>query len=404
MSIKEIKPACDVCVRCATCMSICPVSRVTGRFPGPKQAGPGAERFRNPGESSVDNWIELCLGCRLCETVCSSGVPVSELNLLARAKYLDEQGRPFRDWLLTHSHRLNGLGSLLAPLVNPLLTSRPVKWFLDRFLRIDGRMNLPPYESQSFRRWFRSRPGNSSGEITVGYFYGCYINVHEVDVGRATVEVLEACGRKVILPPQDCCGIPLLGHGDLAGAARLGNYNLRSFGELISRGEDIIFASPSCGLMIRHEYDRILALPGAREAAGHIFDIFEYLSLNEDCRAALSRGLSPLDKKAAYFVPCHLKALNIGLPAFELLSLIPGLKLDLLEADCCGLAGAFGFKKEKYDISQAIGRDLTRAAERIKPDIIVSECEGCRMQIRSLTGLEVRHPVEVLRDALGSRP
>jgi len=84
----------DVCIRCATCMAVCPVSRVTPKFPGPKQAGPGAQRFRRPGEPSVDEWIDLCIGCHLCDMVCSSGVNISELNLIAKAKYLDEKEGP----------------------------------------------------------------------------------------------------------------------------------------------------------------------------------------------------------------------------------------------------------------------------------------------------------------------
>jgi glycerol-3-phosphate dehydrogenase subunit C len=104
--------------------------------------------------------------------------------------------------------------------------------------------------------------------------------------------------------------------------------------------------------------------------------------------------------KGAYFAPCHLRALGIGLPALEILRLIPGLKIDNIEADCCGMGGTFGFKKEKYEISQEIGRDLAEAIDRLKPEIILSDCEGCRMQIRHLTGLKVLHPVQILRDAL----
>jgi glycerol-3-phosphate dehydrogenase subunit C len=92
--------------------------------------------------------------------------------------------------------------------------------------------------------------------------------------------------------------------------------------------------------------------------------------------------------------------LGIGLPALEILRLIPGLKIDNIEADCCGMGGAFGFKKEKYEISQEIGRDLAEAIDRLKPEIVLSDCEGCRMQIRHLTGLKVLHPIQILRDAL----
>jgi len=106
--------------------------------------------------------------------------------------------------------------------------------------------------------------------------------------------------------------------------------------------------------------------------------------------------------KVAYFAPCHLRALGIGFPALEILRLIPGLKIENIEADCCGMGGTFGFKKEKYEISQEIGKDLVEAIDRLKPEIILSDCEGCRLQIRHLTGLVVLHPIQILRDALVS--
>ena len=94
-------------------------------------------------------------------------------------------------------------------------------------------------------------------------------------------------------------------------------------------------------------------------------------------------------KKAAYFAPCHLRAMGIGLPALDILRLIPGLQIDNIEADCCGMGGTFGFKKEKYEIAEEIGRDLKEAIDRLNPDVVLTDCEGCRLQIRHLTGLKV---------------
>ena len=158
----------DVCTRCATCVAVCPVARVTPLFPGPKQAGPGAERFRRPDEPSVDKWIDLCIGCHLCDMVCSSGVNISELNLIAKAKYLDEKGRPLRDWLLTHTYLFGRLGSLLSPILNPLLRNSLAKWILDTVLRIDQRRQLPRYQSPTFRQW--SRGGRFKSDKKVAYF------------------------------------------------------------------------------------------------------------------------------------------------------------------------------------------------------------------------------------------
>jgi len=387
----------DVCIRCATCMAVCPVSRVTPKFPGPKQAGPGVERFRRPGEPSVDEWIDLCIGCHLCDMVCSSGVNISELNLIAKAKYLDEKGRPFRDWLLTHSYLFGRLGSFLSPFINRLLRNSHVKWLAESILRIERRRELPGYESQTFRQWFRDH--QTKGKKKIAYFYGCYINTNEVDVGKATVQVLEANGFEVTLPPQRCCGIPMLGNGDFKGARKMGLYNVPSLLDTIRSGSDIIFSSTSCGYMMKHEYSRLLLIPKADEVSQHLHDLFEFLkNLKES--DGFNTNFKELPLKIGYFAPCHLRALGIGLPALDILRLIPGLKIDNIEADCCGMGGTFGFKKEKYEISQEIGKDLAEAIDRLKPEIIVSDCEGCRMQIRHLTGLRVLHPIQILRDAL----
>lgn len=405
----ETQPPCvprslpDVCVRCATCMAACPVARVTPRFPGPKQAGPGAQRFRSASEVSVDDWIELCTACHLCDTVCPAGVPISELNLLAKAKFLDERGRSFRDWLLVRSDWFGELAARFSGIVNPLLRNHAVRWLLDRFLKVDRRRPLPAYEYPTFRQWFRTRlvASRPPGRPRIGYFYGCFTNTNEVDVGRAAVALLEAYGFEVDVPPQRCCGIPRLGVGDIRGAREMGRRNLSLLLPTAREGTDILFSSTSCGLMLRHEYDRTLGLPGAAELATRLFDICEYLRrLHAEGKANLA--FKPLHVKAAYFAPCHLKALNIGLPALELLRLIPGLEIRLIEADCCGLGGLYGFKKEKYAIAEEIGKDLAREVARIDPDMIVSDCEGCRMQLRALTGLEVLHPLQLMRDALPS--
>jgi glycerol-3-phosphate dehydrogenase subunit C len=415
----------DVCIRCATCTAICPVARVTPEFPGPKQAGPGAERFRKPGEASVDSWIDLCIGCHLCDMVCSSGVNISDLNLMARAKYLDEKGRPFRDWLLTHTYLFGSLGAFFSPVVNRLLKSSAIRWVLDTLFNIERKRELPEYEPTTFRQWFRKhqsgrqRPSFSKdrtassireSETTeaisqgvakrrIAYFYGCYTNTNEVDIGKAAVEVLEANGFEVFLPPQKCCGIPMLGNGDFKEAKTLGSWNVPSLLRAVHSGSDIIFSSTSCGHMIRHEYSRLLAIPGAEELGRHTFDLFEFLrGLKESNRLQLDFKELPL--KVGYFAPCHLKSLGIGFPAFEILRLIPGLRIDNIDADCCGLGGTYGFKKEKYEISQEIGKDLAQAVDRLKPEIVLTDCEGCRLQIRHLTGLKVLHPIQMLRDAI----
>ncbi len=434
----------DVCIRCSTCMAICPVSTVTPLFPGPKQAGPGAQRFRNPHQPSTDEWTELCMGCQLCDMVCASGVNISELNLIAKAKYLDEKGRPLRDWLLTHSYLLGSIGTRFPAIVNFFLRNSAVKWMMDALLKIDRRRELPEYQFPTFREWFRGhqsqRPPSvmpdlrslprtvirghpdvlkdlDSGRVhpdenrdrndnlsgigheKIAYFYGCFTNTNEVDVGKATVEVLEANGFEVVVPSQECCGIPMLGNGDFKGAREMGLKNVPPLLKAVRSGIDIIFSSTSCGHMIKHEYSHLLNIPESDEVAPHLFDLFEFLRNLKESKS-LNTRFKKTPIKVAYFAPCHLRSLGIGLPALEILRLVPGLTVENVEADCCGLGGTFGFKNEKYDIAEEIGKDLAEAIDRMRPEVILTDCEGCRMQIRHLTGLKVLHPVQLLRDAI----
>jgi glycerol-3-phosphate dehydrogenase subunit C len=179
----------------------------------------------------------------------------------------------------------------------------------------------------------------------------------------------------------------------------MGRRNLELLLPTARAGTPILFSSTSCGLMLRHEYGRILDLAEAGELAERLFDICEFLlQLHEEGKAAACFRPTPV--KAAYFAPCHLRALNTGLPALELLRRVPGLDLQLIEAECCGLGGLYGFKTEKFAITEEIGRDLAEEVARMQPELVLTDCEGCRMQLRHLTGLRVFHPVQFLRDAL----
>ncbi len=386
----------DWCIKCGICTEYCPVARVTGDFLGPKQAGPDAQRFRRARDPSADPWVGLCIGCGKCDLVCPAGVNVSELNLMAKAKALDEKGFNLRNWLLGHTHRFGPLAVSLASLTNSVLRSRVLRWISDRGLKIEGKRAFPAYEKETFQKWFRSH--QSQGERKVAYFYGCYTNTNEVDVGVAVVEVLEKSGFEVILPEQDCCGMPSVGQGDFESARNLGTKNVRSLLKVAEAGYDIVFSSSTCGHMIRCEYPGFFGIEGADRLAERIYEVSEYLMVLHE-KGELNTDFKPTKVRSPYHVPCHLRSMGIGLPALDLLQLVPGLQIEDIDAGCCGLGGTYGFKKETYDVSMAIGQNLARALNEFGSPVVVSDCEGCRMQIRHLTGLEAVHPLQVLRDA-----
>lgn len=402
---KDLRLISDKCIKCNICTAYCPVAKVTDRFPGPKFAGPESQRLRYLPEPVLDPSVDLCINCKTCNQVCPSGVRASDLNVLAKANYVAERGQNLRNWLLGHAELLGRLGSTAAPLANPVLRNRLVKGVMEQTLAISRRRTFPAYTHQTFARWFARRKRVRDGSHTAGarkvaYFTGCFANYNDPDLGRAVVEVLEHNGCEVVAPPQVCCGLPLIANGEMAAARKNAEFNIKSLGEFVDAGYDIVFSSTSCGLTVRSDYRELLGLEAAEKIAARAYDISEYLlMLHEEGGLDLGFPRQP-PLRLAYHAPCHLKAHGIGYPALKLLRLIPGVRVDDLGKVCCGIGGTYGFKTEKYEISMDIGKELFDAIRAAEVPLVASDCETCRMQIEHGTP-EVRavHPVKLLWEA-----
>jgi len=164
---------------------------------------------------------------------------------------------------------------------------------------------------------------------------------------------------------------------------------------------EIVFSSTSCGMTLIEEYAQILHLPGAAEVGKHISDICQFLWRLHD-RGKLNRDFREMNETYYYHAPCHLRAMGIGLPAVELLSLIPGVRILELPEACCGLAGTYGMKKENFAVAEEAGRELFLAVKDAGAKVVLSDCEACRMQIACHTGVKTLHPIQVLLRAYGA--
>jgi glycerol-3-phosphate dehydrogenase subunit C len=393
-----MKPNIDQCIKCSICNAYCPVSKATGLFPGPKLSGPDAERFRLQRKALPSDWLEFCDYCKICEMVCPYNVPIPELHMRARIAWGKTRKPSFRDWLLGHSYLLEKLGSWTAPISNWVIGWAFFRWLLDRRLGIDRRTKMPPFHRKTLKKWFRSRqPIN--GE-PIAYFYGCYTNYIDPTLGQAVVQVLEKNGFRVTLPRQECCGLPLISNGLFDLAARVGERNLKSLLKSVEEGMKIVFSSPSCGMTLKQEYEQILHIPGASILAEHLYEVSQFLlDLHEEGR--LNTNFKEIKETYYYHVPCHLRALQVGLPALELLSFIPGLRVIELPEGCCGLAGTYGYKREKYAVASEVGEEIFQAIRKWKARTVISDCEACRMQISHHTGVKAFHSIQIIRQAYG---
>jgi glycerol-3-phosphate dehydrogenase subunit C len=398
--VDEVTLSADRCIKCNVCNTACPVLPVTDLFPGPKYCGPQAQRFR--AGQPVEEWVDYCSGCGACTRACPSGVKVAELNSRARAEIYARKRIPLRNQLLSRSELLGRVGSRAAPLANLGLEFRPGRVVAERVLGIHRDAPLPRFSQGSFRGRFRRLPRPEAPWLRVAYFHGCSTNYYEPWVGESTVRVLGAAGIGVELPPQRCCGLPFMSNGDFDAARRLAEANLRTLLPAVRSGLKIIGTSTSCTLTFKHEYRDVLGLHGPEwdELAAATYDVFELLrELTWDGTLSLSPGAFP--RRVLYHGPCQLRSHGIGQPASELLATLDGISLAESGVECCGIAGTYGIKAEKHQISRDVGSGLVARAREHGAELIACDSETCRWQAHLLTGLPAQHPIELLAEALG---
>lgn len=405
----SLEQSLDSCIKCNVCTSACPVAAVTDLFPGPKYVGPQAQRFRREGQPSPDASVDYCSGCRVCNTVCPTGVRIAELNARARARIVAERGLPLRNRLLGRAELLGMMGTPLAPLANWTLQNPLLRWAIERTIGVDRRAPLPPFAGRTFRGDFRrrrDRPRAATKKVV--YFHGCSTNYYEPRVGEAAVEVLEHNGYEVILARQVCCGLPMLSNGEFDAAQRQHESNMRTLLPWVRRGYAIVGTSTSCTLTLKEEAPELLGLHSedAQLLAANTWDICEFLRDLHDrgeLRTDLALPDAFRDRTLPYHPPCQLRAHRIGRPALDLLELIPGLRIMESEAACCGIAGTYGLKREKYDIGMAVGESLFSFVREVAGEggdaLALCDSETCRWQITHGSGVPTQHPIEILRDA-----
>lgn len=403
MVADDVRLTLDHCVKCNICTTFCPVSNVTPLFPGPKYVGPQAERFRL-GEVSPDASLDYCSGCGICTLVCPQGVRIAEINTKARAAMVGGK-ISLRNRVLARPATLGRLAQPIAPLANLALRLRSVRWLMDVVLGVHRAAPLPAFSSSSFQGWAKRHTSPAQAKRTVVYFHGCSTNYYEPRLGRAAVAVLERNGCRVIIPPQGCCGLPLQSNGDFTGARRYARDLVAQLLPYAAQGLNIVTTSTSCSLMLKREYREILGLdsPDVRRVSERTYDICEYLRDLHD-QGELDAGFAPLGITVAYHAPCQQRGHGIGKPALDLLALVPGLRVIEMDADCCGTAGTYGYKREKYAIAMAVGERLFRDIHAAGADLSVCDSETCRWQIVHGSGRPSVHPVSVLAQAYGWSP
>ncbi|WP_369308737.1 anaerobic glycerol-3-phosphate dehydrogenase subunit GlpC [Providencia rettgeri] len=397
MSIQDA--SFESCIKCTVCTTYCPVAKVNPLYPGPKQAGPDGERLRLKDPMLYDEALKYCTNCKRCEVACPSDVKIGDI--IARARNTYSQQKPkIRDAILSHTDLMGSLSTPFAPVVNTITGLKPVRQILDKALKIDHRRELPKYSFGTFRRWYSKQAAEQAKfEEQVAFFHGCYVNYNHPQLGKDLIKVFNGMNIGVqLLKREKCCGVALIANGFMKQAKRQANANLESLQEtILEKHVPVVATSSTCTFTIRDEYPHVLDVDTS-EMRDSIELATRYIYRLLEQGRELKLKHTPL--KVAYHTPCHMEKMGWTSYTLELIKRVPGVELIVLDSQCCGIAGTYGFKKENYEVSQGIGAGLFRQIEESGADMVITDCETCKWQIEMSTSKKCEHPISLLARAL----
>ncbi|GAB7140518.1 anaerobic glycerol-3-phosphate dehydrogenase subunit C [Deferribacterales bacterium RsTz2092] len=403
----------DACVACTTCTAYCPVAAHTQNYQGPKLTAPAGERFRLLGEPD-DSSLSYCSNCKICDMSCPYNVPISVINMMARADYCAKNPPPLRDWLVAHGELLANLTSILPNFLrNWVMNSGFVRSILD-FMGIAKEMPLPNFVAKTFKQAYKNKLKSNKADAvaaadinkTLVYFPGCYVNIYEPQTGFDVVEVLKQAGYHVIVPDNFCCcGLPLVANGYMRAAKHNAVKNSAELDKWRNEGIPVLTSCPSCGLMLKREYGELFPdIAGTEHNAKNIYDVCEFIGslIESGCWKGSFRTDAPIS--AIYHTPCHSRVQGCGKPGLQLALNLPNVSAIDADAGCCGMSGSYGFKKDKYSIAMNIGSSLFQTIDASGAQCVITECGICQLQIRHGISKKkekrVMHPITLLKERL----
>jgi len=405
------------CIRCSACLNSCANFQHVGGhgFGGETYAG-GIGTAWEAGVHSLDSAEDCgdyCTGCSRCVNQCPVEIDIPWLNQVVRDR-INREGQAGFDWVyeglvpdeepggLDPARRVFGnvgtiarLGSATAPVSNWVARRGIVRRVMDRLLGIDARRPLPTFERETLVDWFDDRgstvqPGSAAREAVL--YPDVYTNHIAVDRGKAALRALEAMDVHVRVPRAPESGRAPLSQGMIATAERQATATVDAMTPHLAAGRDVVVVEPSTLAMFRDDYANLL---GSNPLAAESYDLFEYLYgrlANGGDLDALSRATG--EAAVAYHAHCQQRTLGLATYTTTVLEAL-GYDVTTTSVECCGMAGSFGYKSEFYELSMAVGEDLT---DDIDPDgrRLLASGTSCLEQLTAVFDRPAVHPVELV--------
>ena len=400
---------------------MCPSYRVTGDEQHVTRGRANTLRLALSGQlgaralagEAVAQALDLCVGCKGCRRECPTGVDMARMKAELLHHRRRRRGTPLRTRVVAWLPRYAPAAARAPALLNARDDHLPALARLgERWLGFSARRPLPRWRRDAFRPRTeldgadrdRGRRGAARGEVVL--FADTFTRWFEPDVPRAAVRVLRRAGYQVrTAEPRGrplCCGRTFLTSG-LADEARTeARRTLAALLPFAERAVPIVGLEPACLFTFRDELPALLPGPESRRVARHTLLLEEWLAREHE-RGALDLPLRPLPaRRALLHGHCHQKAFDVMGAVRGALGLVPDLAVEVIESSCCGMAGAFGYEAEHYDLSMRMAElSLLPAVRDAPPEtLIVADGTSCRQQIADGAGRRAAHVAEVLARAL----
>lgn len=417
-SVIEASHACNGCGVCRTQMPderMCPIFRYGPREEATPRAKANLMRAVLTGQldpallssSDLKEMADLCVHCHQCRLECPAQVDIPRLMVECKAHYVATNGLRPSEWCAARIDWISSWGSFFHPFANWAIGNRQMRWALERMLGVAQGRKLPRFAAKSFQRVAHrrrlTRPAQRS-DRKVLYFVDVFANWHDVELAEALVAIFEHNGISVYVPPgQVQSGMAAVSMGAVDVAKRLAQKNVQLLADAVRQGYHIIANEPSAALCLAYEYPSLLGDDDSRLVADNTSEACAYLwRLHQAGRLELD--LKSVEASIGYHLPCHLRALNVGMPGYQLLRLVPGLRVQHLDQACSGMAGTFGLWRDNYRTSLRAGWGLIASLRDPDVQFGATECSACKMQMEQGTRKPTVHPLKLLALSYGLMP
>ncbi|MEP7328492.1 MAG: FAD-linked oxidase C-terminal domain-containing protein [Betaproteobacteria bacterium] len=357
--------------------------------------------------------LDLCVSCKGCRRDCPTGVDMAKMKIEFQHQWQQTHAMPWKDRAIAWLPRWAPWAARLPWLANLRDTVPGIAKLAQRWTGLSARRSLPRWRRDTFSR---TASASASGSADVVLFVDTFTEYFEPENAYAALAVLRAAGYSVEIararaddaePGRPlCCGRTFLAAGRVDEAKYEARRMLAALAPAVARGATIVGLEPACLLSLRDEFLVMGLGLGADELSTRALLIEEFLA-REHVAGRLHLPLVPLpERHALLHGHCHQKAFDAVAPALTVLRLIPGLKVDLIESSCCGMAGSFGYEASHFDISMQMAElSLLPAVRGAAADtLIVADGTSCRHQIadgtRASGARDAVHVVRVLAQAL----